>query len=80
MHYRELYLKLIVSRGAYRLTAVFCGAPKQSLTFEATGAQHAPRSGNLLLRVRVGRKVRLCVHGKRISTCAPASTKAACQA
>ena len=29
------------------------------LTFEANGAQHAPRSGNLLLRVRAGRPVKL---------------------
>lgn len=34
-------------------TIIFC------LTFQANGAQHALRSGNLLLRVRVGRAVKL---------------------
>jgi hypothetical protein len=30
-----------------------------NLTLKATGAQQTPRSGNLLLRIRVGRPVRL---------------------
>lgn len=43
---------------ANRLKADFRIALKLSLTFEATGAQHVPRSGILMLRVHVGQKVK----------------------
>jgi hypothetical protein len=38
-------------------TALQSGQSNATLTLEATGTQHAARSGNLLLCVRVGRKV-----------------------
>jgi hypothetical protein len=50
----------------FRLVAVIRVSRQLTLTLEATGTQHTPRSGNLMLLVRVGRPVLRSTHGCEI--------------